>query len=679
MEADEEGGDQGEEEELEAEDYEASPFTHAIMNSSSRPPRDAYQQAADLLDQSEEEEEESDPFAAHSTSPTAAVQRLPFRDSSLPISSSRPSSELFLRPSARSASSRRSSRGPAPDATEQLTAASASVAAPAARSRLDRGSLRTWVGTAGQLKQRFESGEREHTNWLLGRKQWFAVGSEELKEIAEMERFGIESSDRIKRERDSLFSEIKRLRALVIKFKTHIANPSDSEAYVSQLRMLVEHIEEALSSFKSKAKDKYIALSSSERDLTSELEAQQAGWERWTNEIEVYPVDAAVGAGKKKGKAGATHDISTLTSASSTSRDDSSSADTQQDISAIRAELASIDAAIAASGGSTGGWDPRDHTHFLKLRTQLSSRDPSAFLARVATEVNKSPAEVAAHVEWFEKYEAYGKRKKELVAKWKAMKEVKDPEGVNQELEIAEEAEKEEVKKLQSLLAAQRAEQAKEVAAWRQRKQEEEQEKKERIKARKEEQEREARERREDERVSANALSYARVVNRRAPAHLSVLPLLLSQRRLRSVVEAYHEDQAVHEMVAAIQAAPTASEIAEKERAEKEARRRRKEQQEEQIRAVKEKRLAKEAQTARLMERQEAMARAAAASVPSTSRDPSRLTQPTAAMVERARQREAEDAAQAEYSRTHGGRTPGTMLGRQVLGHTATPSWRKGI
>ena len=133
-------------------------------------------------------------------------------------------------------------------------------------------------------------------------------------------------------------------------------------------------------------------------------------------------------------------------------------------------------------------------------------------------------------------------------------------------------------------------------------------------------------------------------------------------------------------MVAAIQSAPTSRELAEKDRADREARRRLKEKQAEEIRIAKEKRRAKEAETARLIERQEAMARAAAATVvPSTARDPSRLIQPTAAMIERARQRQAEEEEQAEYARTHGGRTPGTMLQRNVMGHTATPAWRKGL
>jgi hypothetical protein len=74
----------------------------------------------------------------------------------------------------------------------------------------------------------------------------------------------------------------------------------------------------------------------------------------------------------------------------------------------------------------------------------------------------------------------------------------------------------------------------------------------------------------------------------------------------------------------------------------------------------------------------------AAASAPAltaavTQRDPSRLTRPTSAMVARARQREEEEAEVAEYQRTHGGKTPTTMLSRPVLGSRATPGWRQGL
>jgi hypothetical protein len=149
------------------------------------------------------------------------------------------------------------------------------------------------------------------------------------------------------------------------------------------------------------------------------------------------------------------------------------------------------------------------------------------------------------------------------------------------------------------------------------------------------------------------------------------------QRRLRSIVEAYQEERAVLSLVSQIQSQPTQADLAEKERAEKEARRRLKEQQAEELRKVKEKREAKLAETARERERKSALERASAA--PATQRDPSRLTQPTGAMIARAKQREEEEEAIEKYKREHGGRTPSTMLGRTSLGHTAMPSWRKGL
>lgn len=154
-------------------------------------------------------------------------------------------------------------------------------------------------------------------------------------------------------------------------------------------------------------------------------------------------------------------------------------------------------------------------------------------------------------------------------------------------------------------------------------------------------------------------------------------PRRVCQRRLRSIVSAYQEEQAVLSLVSQIQSQPTQRALEEKEREEREARRRLKEKQEEELRRVKEKREAKAAETARAQERKAALERASAA--PATHRDPSRLTQPTGAMLARARQREQEEEEIEKYKREHGGRTPSTMMGRTSLGHTAMPAWRKGL
>lgn len=156
------------------------------------------------------------------------------------------------------------------------------------------------------------------------------------------------------------------------------------------------------------------------------------------------------------------------------------------------------------------------------------------------------------------------------------------------------------------------------------------------------------------------------------------------QRRLRLLVESYQDEKAVAALVSSIQSGPSEAEIQERHQLERERRKRMKEQQEEELRRTREKRLAREALTARQQERTEQLSRASTAAViggstVATARDPSRLTQPTQSMVERAKQRQSEEAEQEEYARTHGGRTPGTMLTRMNMGHTATPSWRKGL
>ena len=91
-----------------------------------------------------------------------------------------------------------------------------------------------------------------------------------------------------------------------------------------------------------------------------------------------------------------------------------------------------------------------------------------------------------------------------------------------------------------------------------------------------------------------------------------------------------------------------------------------------------EKRQAKERQQRAAEERRLQMQQAAAPAL-ATQRDPSRLTRPTSALLQRAKQREEEEAAVAEYQRTHGGKTPSTVLSRPVMGSRATPGWRAGL
>lgn len=569
------------------------------------------------------------------------------------------------KPSSSAVSSRRS--------TARTAASSTSVATgPQARSRMDRGAMRTWVQTHTTLKQRGELMEREHTSWLASKRAWFTPGSDEIAALDSLEREGHASSQALSRERAHMLSEIRRIHTLTRRFATYVAHPAASDEYISTLRSSMEQIEDALSKFKEHRGEQWASLEMEVKDLEKECKAKEASYERWSEE------DAAPAAATSAANAGGAGSTA-LKKPGPKSNALGSTADESNDrdagVAAIRAEITAVEDEIARDGGATGGWDARDHAHFLKLHTQLAGTgaagagstadtadaDASAGLApeiesqlcaRIALEIPQQTASTALlHLEWHARYVSLLARKKSLIARWKTIKARtrKDASEVAEELAAKAEAEAEHARLEAAAQATERAAKAEQIAAWKADKARRDSARAAREKAEANLKERQARQKAEEER-----------------------------RRLRSVVEAAAEERAAEAMVAAIASAPSAREIAQAERAEREAARRLREKQEALLAEVAAKRAAKEREAHRAEQRRAQLAAASAPAL-SSQRDPSRLVRPTSAMVERARQRESEEAEIAEYQRTHGGKTPTTMLSRPVLGMKATAGWRQGL
>jgi hypothetical protein len=96
------------------------------------------------------------------------------------------------------------------------------------------------------------------------------------------------------------------------------------------------------------------------------------------------------------------------------------------------------------------------------------------------------------------------------------------------------------------------------------------------------------------------------------------------------------------------------------------------------LRALEDKRAQKERDARRAEEQRTARAAHLAAFAQPVERDPSRLTRPTSAVLARAKAREEEEAAAADYAAKHGGQKD-TALSRPVLGAKATAGWRAGL
>lgn len=300
--------------------------------------------------------------------------------------------------------------------------------------------------------------EKEHAAWLLSKRGWFALGSDELGALSELERSALEGRERARRERAQLSAEVRRIRGLVSRFRTHVSQPTDAEAFVEQLRSLMEQIEEALAALKGAQQAKWVRMALEEKDLTAQTQSLLAGFERWAEE------DAAAAAAgetatplRKKKAAAAKSTLATMMAGAAADEDGdgansqgtSASAGESASIQEIRAAISRVEAEIESEGGPSGGWDPRDHAHFLKLHTQHAS-SAAVLCARIASEVSaQTPATAMLHMEWYERYRALIAHKKELIARWKDAKAARtDLDAAAEQLLQRQEQEKEEKRQM---------------------------------------------------------------------------------------------------------------------------------------------------------------------------------------------------------------------------------------
>ena len=292
--------------------------------------------------------------------------------------------------------------------------------------------------------------EKEHSAWLLSKRGWFALGSDELGVLAELERSSQEGRDRARRERAQLSAEVRRIRGLVTRFRTHVSQPTDADAFVEQLRALMEQIEEALAALKGAQQAKWVRMALEEKELSAQTQSLLAGFERWVEEDAAAATAGETAAPLRKKKAAAAKSTLAAMLAGATDDDaDGASTGESSSIAEIRAAIARVESEIEAEGGASGGWDPRDHAHFLKLHTQHSS-SAAVLCARIASEVSaQTPASAMLHMEWYERHRELIAKKKELIARWKDAKAARtDLDAAAQQLLQRQEQEKEEKRQM---------------------------------------------------------------------------------------------------------------------------------------------------------------------------------------------------------------------------------------
>jgi hypothetical protein len=281
------------------------------------------------------------------------------------------------------------------------------------------------------------------------------------------------------------------LRGLVTRFQTHVRSPRDVDAFVAQLHTLLAAVEDGLARSKTVHREQWVSMSLEERDLAHDTDALLAAAERWTEEDAAAlanPVAAAAAAAHSGGAAPASSshlpDLDDFAAefaaldpfdngdSTSSSRGVDSDATRMRE---IRSALAKLDEAEAADGGANGGWDSRDHAHFLKVYTQMCGAPaaagaaavdgamvpPSAaaaaavaaphtaqLVARLVAEIPTLTTSTALlHIEWWARHQSRVAHKKALIARWRQYKQRQgDTERAKRELEREMEQEKVEKK-----------------------------------------------------------------------------------------------------------------------------------------------------------------------------------------------------------------------------------------
>ena len=95
---------------------------------------------------------------------------------------------------------------------------------------------------------------------------------------------------------------------------------------------------------------------------------------------------------------------------------------TAQGASELPPEVLAVERMLQEEGGTTGGWDERDHERFLRYRTQHRGR-PDIYIAKTADDlVDHSPESVEQHERWYVRFQALLQAKRDAIRSWRSNK-----------------------------------------------------------------------------------------------------------------------------------------------------------------------------------------------------------------------------------------------------------------
>ncbi|KAI8930319.1 hypothetical protein BC831DRAFT_3547 [Entophlyctis helioformis] len=195
-----------------------------------------------------------------------------------------------------------------------------------------------------------------------------------------------------------------------------VKNPRGGHTYIEMLKEMMEGIEADVLVFKSNHRENYEALLDEERILTHEIRLAEERIHNWDAVVEVAPVPLSLPSGPGGLVGDEIHSSSNQAAAGDLH------AGPQVGSTGLLPEVIEFQDYLARHGGHYGGWDDLSHLAFVKYRLKFGTRDPKFMQHCLQFIPNTSEQGILVHDEWFRGYTRRLDAKKRAIELWRERK-----------------------------------------------------------------------------------------------------------------------------------------------------------------------------------------------------------------------------------------------------------------
>lgn len=245
-----------------------------------------------------------------------------------------------------------------------------------------------------QLKIKVQNYEKEKSTHIYNKHGEFH------KDFTVLQDMDIKFSQDRRTEKSKLQQQLMAINNKVSRFHRELENVKPTPEFVEKLKVIMEDVEEKVTSFKDQQRQLYEEIMKEERITSQEILAIEKKIEMWAQQ------GAAAAAG-----------VSTTKQKTSFV---SGNTDVTKD---LPPEVAAFERFVEQSGGVRAGWDEYDHSAFLRYRVKHKGK-PTFIRELIPALPTRTEHEIIDHERWYQQYIDLNEDKKEAIQKWKEKKEV---------------------------------------------------------------------------------------------------------------------------------------------------------------------------------------------------------------------------------------------------------------